>query len=86
MALLRPHHRVPGGPAQAATPSQRAKTSLSAVFRFKGGCEGGGACGRIGPDQLVIYLDHNATTPIGPEVLVQAGIPAVKQAAASLRN
>jgi len=41
MALLRPHHRVPGGPAQAATPSQRAKTSLSAVFRFKGGCEGG---------------------------------------------
>jgi hypothetical protein len=41
----------------------------------------------LSPAKLnVIYLDHNATTPIGPEVLVQAGIPAVKQAAASLRN
>ena len=31
-------------------------------------CEAGGRSTKMAPDQLVIYLDHNATTPVLPEV------------------
>ena len=35
---------------------------------FYGSCELGGPSAKITPDQLVIYLDHNATTLVLPEV------------------
>jgi hypothetical protein len=36
--------------------------------QFYGSYEPGGPSAKIIPDQLVIYLDHNATTPVLPEV------------------
>ena len=36
--------------------------------QFCRSCRPGGTSATIIPDQLVIYLDHNATTPVLPEV------------------